>query len=131
MNQSANANHNVVSFKFSDARNKKDVMLDGNVIKFEFDVHQIVVYESRVFVVLWPSQDAENQRRNVYCFQQGRQIWQIEDPNNEFPNGGNIPFVGILVTTDGSLIGTDFYGGRYCIDMATGAITKRMSSVRW
>lgn len=119
-----------VRFEFDD-RNRKRVFMDGRFVEFEFDVFEVVVYDPFILILLSiPNRLSADIVRNLYCFQGGKQLWQVENLNDKYPDRGNLPFVGIHVTDDGLLIGTDFCGRRYGIDMANGAITQQLSSVK-
>lgn len=126
----AHPDGSTVRFEFDD-RNRKQVFMDGRIVQFEFDVFEVVVYDSLILILLSiPNRLSSEIVRNLYCFQGGKQLWRVEDLNDKYPGRGNLPFEGIQVTGDGLLVGTDFCGRRYAVDMASGAITKQLSCVK-
>jgi len=108
---------------------KTELNINGNVFKFEFDIRQVIVHGDLTFVLLSIPGQCQS-IRNVYCYKCGEKKWQVEDLNRKFPLRKNLPFEIIQKADDSRLIGTDFYGRRYCIDMENGMITNQISSVK-
>ena len=108
---------------------------DGNILtigesSFEmpFGIRQVIEDGNMTFVLLSiPVSDKEI--RNVYGFCDEAEIWQVESLNDKYPDRKNLPFEDIRLVGDG-LLGRDFYGRRYLIDLMTGAIIRQAPGVK-
>ncbi len=99
-------------------------------VSFEMpcSIRQVIEEEDLTFVLLSvPGSEAET--RNVYGFRDTEEIWQVESLNDQYPNRKNLPFEEIRRVGDG-LLGRDFYGRQYLIDIMTGKIIRQLPSVK-
>ena len=108
---------------------------DGNIltisdVSFEmpFTIRQIIEEDNLTFVLL-AIPNSVKETRNVYGFCDTEKIWQVESLNNKYPDRKNLPFEDIRLSGDG-LLGRDFYGRQYLIDLMTGTIIGQVSSVK-
>ena len=108
---------------------------DGNILtigesSFEmpFRIRQVIEDSNMTFVLL-SIPGSDNEIRNVYGFCDEEEIWQVESLNDKYPDRKNRPFEDISLIGDG-LLGRDFYGRRYLIDLMTGAIIRQAPGVK-
>ena len=93
-----------------------------------YGIRQVIEEGNLTFVLLAiPNSDMEI--RNVYGFCGTEKIWQVESLTDKYPERKNLPFEAIRLVGDG-LLGKDFYGRQYLIDLMTGTIIKQIPSVK-
>ena len=102
--------------------------IGGSSFEMPFGIRQVIEDGNKTFVLLSvPGSDKEI--RNVYGFCDEEQIWQVESLTDKYPERKNLPFEAIRLVGDG-LLGKDFYGRQYLIDLMTGTIIKQIPSVK-
>ena len=108
---------------------------DGNLLtiggasyEMPFRIRQVIEEGNMTFVLLSvPAGDQET--RNVYGFCGTEKIWRVESLEDKYPDRKNLPFEDIRLAGEG-LLGRDFYGRQYLIDLMTGTIIGQAPSVK-